>query len=78
MFEQITLLRAHHDQYTNECQDKVQEAEIKINQFDRVKNELEMTARERDELIKANSFIELKLTQQSQLLAQIEDRRRND
>jgi len=47
----------------------MQEAEVKINRFDALKAELENTARERDELMKANSFIELKLTQKTQLFS---------
>ena len=37
-----------------------------------------MTVRERDELVKANNFLELKLTQNAQILGQVEERSRND
>ena len=39
------------------------EAEQKILQFDSLKADFDVTGRERDELIKANNFLELKLTQ---------------
>ena len=40
--------------------------------------ELSVTVRERDELIKANNFLELKLTENAQILGQVEETRRND
>ena len=39
------------------------EAHIKIAAFDQVKGECDLTVRERDELLKANAFLETKLTQ---------------
>lgn len=34
LFEQVTLLRAHHDQFSKECADKINEAQNKIASFD--------------------------------------------
>ena len=56
----------------------MQEAEAKIQSFDVLKADFEVTIRERDELIKANSFLELKLTQNAQILGHVEEGRRND
>jgi len=56
----------------------MQEAQTKISSFDQVKAELELTSRERDELFKANSFLETKLTQTTQMLTQVEENRRTD
>lgn len=39
------------------------EAQTKISNFDILKAELDVTVRERDELIKANNFLEIKLTE---------------
>ena len=58
----MTLLRAHHDQFSKECAEKMNEAHIKIAAFDQVKGECDLTVRERDELLKANAFLETKLT----------------
>lgn len=54
------------------------EAQGKITSFDKLKLDYDLTVRERDELIKANTFIEAKLTQNTQLLGSIEEGRRND
>ena len=78
LFEQVTLLRAHHDQFSKECAEKMQEAQTKIGSYDQLRSELELTQRERDELFKANSFLETKLTQTTQMLAQVEENRRTD
>ena len=43
-----------------------------------MKAELELASRERDELFKANGFLESKLTQTTQMLSQIEEQRRTD
>ena len=69
LFEQVTLLRAHHDQFSKECAEKMSEAQDKISNFDQMFGNLELTTRERDELLKANSFLETKLTQTTQLLS---------
>lgn len=63
LFEQVTLLRVHHDAITKECSEKLAEANIKILKFDNVQADLEQTTRERDELIRANNFLENKLTE---------------
>ena len=39
------------------------EAQDKITNFDQVNGNLDLTMRERDELLKANAFLETKLTQ---------------
>lgn len=54
------------------------EAQDKITNFDQVNGNLELTMRERDELLKANSFLETKLTQTTQMLSQVEESRRTD
>ena len=54
------------------------EAQDKITNFDQVNGSLELTTRERDELLKANSFLETKLTQTTQMLSQVEESRRTD
>ena len=54
------------------------EAKGKITSFDKLKVDYDATVRERDELIRANSFLETKLTQNTQLLGQIEEGRRTD
>lgn len=69
LFEQVTLLRAHHDQFSMECAEKMNEAQAKIASFDQVQGNLELTTRERDELLKANAFLETKLTQTTQMLS---------
>ena len=38
------------------------EAQAKITSFDQIRSELELAVRERDELLKANAFLETKLT----------------
>lgn len=78
LFEQVTLLRAHHDQFSKECAEKMTEAQDKIAAYDKLKGDFELTCRERDELIKANSFLEMKLSQTTQLLAQLEGSRSSD
>ena len=69
LFEQVTLLRAHHDQFSKECAEKMSEAQSKISSFDQLKAEFDLTVRERDELLKANAFLESKLTQTTQMLS---------
>jgi len=71
-------LRAHHDQFSKECADKMAEAQHKSQNFDILKADYDVTVRERDELIKANNFLELKLTQNAQILGQVEENRRSD
>lgn len=78
LFEQVTLLRVHHDAITKECADKLHEASSKISQFDNVIADLVQTSRERDDLIRANSFLETKLTEVTQMLSQMEEGRRTD
>ena len=63
LFEQVTLLRAHHDQFSKECAEKMSEAQAKISSYDQIKAEFDLAAREREELFKANAFLENKLTQ---------------
>lgn len=41
LFEQVTLLRVHHDAVTKECADKMVEATAKIQKFDNVKADLD-------------------------------------
>lgn len=36
LFEQVTLLRVHHDAITKECSEKLTEANAKIQKFDNV------------------------------------------
>ena len=36
LFEQVTLLRAHHDQFSKECAEKMSEAQAKIASFDQL------------------------------------------
>ena len=78
LFEQVTLLRAHHDQFSKECAEKMSEASSKIANFDNVKGDLDLTTRERDELLRANAFLESKLTQQTQIFTQVEESSRTD
>ena len=47
----------------------MEEASAKIAAFDQVKSDLDLTCRERDELLRANVFLETKLTQTTQMLA---------
>ena len=54
------------------------EAQAKIASFDLVNGNLDLTTRERDELLKANAFLETKLTQTTQMLSQVEESRRTD
>ena len=68
LFEQVTLLRAHHDQFSKECAEKMSEAQAKISSFDQLQAEFDLTVRERDEILKANAFLESKLTQTTQML----------
>ena len=44
------------------------EASGKISSYDKLKVDYDVTLHERDELIRANSFLETKLTQNTQLL----------
>ena len=78
LFQQVTVLRAHHDQFSIECTEKMKEAHDKISSYDKLKIDHDVTVHERDELIRANSFLETKLTQNTQLLGQIEEGRRTD
>lgn len=68
----------HHDAITSECSEKLTEASIKIQKFDNVKADLDQTCRERDDLIRANNFLETKLTEMTQMLASMEEGRRTD
>ncbi len=54
------------------------EAQAKISSFDKLKAENDLNVHERDELLKANAFLESKLTQTTQLLSQVEESRRTD
>ena len=54
------------------------EAQTKIASFDQIKAELDLCVREREELLKANAFLENKLTQTTQMLTQVEEGRRTD
>ena len=45
------------------------EAQAKIASFDQLKAEFDLTVRERDEILKANAFLESKLTQTTQMLS---------
>ena len=78
LFQQVTVLRAHHDQFSTECAEKMNEAQGKISSYDKLKADYDVTVHERDELIRANSFLETKLTQNTQLLGSIEEGRRTD
>ena len=44
------------------------EAQAKISSFDQLQAEFDLTVRERDEILKANAFLESKLTQTTQML----------
>lgn len=78
LFEQVTLLRVHHDAVTKECAEKMAEAANKIKMFDNVKADLEHTSHERDDLIRANNFLDAKLTELTQMLSALEEGRRTD
>lgn len=41
LFEQVTLLRVHHDAFTKECSEKMSESVQKINQYDNIKLDLD-------------------------------------
>lgn len=78
LFEQVTLLRVHHDAVTRECAEKMAEATAKIQKFDNVNTDLQQTCHERDDLIRVNSFLESKLTELTQMLSSMEEGRRTD
>ena len=65
LFEQITLLRSHYDKYNEEITSKMQEAEFKSQAYDLVHTDLLKLQQERDELHRANVFLDKKLTETS-------------
>ena len=78
LFEQITLLRSHYDKYNEEVTGKMQEADYKSQAYDMVHTDLQKLQQDRDELQRANIFLDKKLTETSQLLSVIEEERRQD
>lgn len=65
LFEQITLLRSHYDKYNEEITAKMQEAEYKSQAYDLVYNDMQNLQIDRDELQRANVFLDKKLTETS-------------
>ncbi len=61
LFEQITLLRSYYDKFNEEIAAKSQEAEAKTSAYDYLHKEFERITHERDELMKAKSYLEQKL-----------------
>ena len=78
LFEQITLLRSHYDKFNEDCSNKLSEADQKSQAYDTLHAEYEIILHERDDLYKANSFLEKKLSETSQILGLIEEERKSD
>jgi hypothetical protein len=78
LFEQVTLLRAHNDQFNREVSEKFADAEAKSQRFDSIRLSLELATSERDELVRANSFMEQRLSSANQQVMQYEELRRNE
>ena len=78
LFEQVTLLRAHHEQFTSDTEQQLHDAVTKTTKFDNLQSTLERKMGEVAEFAKANTFLEHKLSQSNQMLATIEEGRRSD
>jgi hypothetical protein len=78
LFEQVTLLRAHHEQFTADTEQQLSDAVTKTGKFDNLQSTLERKIGEVTEFAKANTFLEHKLSQSNQMLATIEEGRRSD
>ena len=78
LFEQITLLRSHYDKYNEEIAAKVTEADSKAASYDFLNKEFEALLQQRDELFKAKSYLEAKLSETVHMLGLVEEERRAD
>eukprot|EP00347_Sterkiella_histriomuscorum_P016795 403351824 len=78
LFEQITLLRSHYDKYNEEVSVKITDADAKSQSFDFLQKEFQVVANDRDELLKAQLFLEQKLQETVHLLSVVEEERKND
>lgn len=78
LFEQVTLLRAHNDQFNREVAEKFADAEAKSQRYDSIRLSLDLATSERDELVRANSFMEQRLSSANQQVMQYEELRRNE
>lgn len=78
MFQQITVLRAHYDEFNLELASKVEEANSKIHQFAKLQNDLQSLVLQRDNLAKTNLFMDRKLSDQSLKLGALEEGKRLD
>jgi hypothetical protein len=59
----MTLLRAHHDQFSAESEHRLADADAKSQKFNTVQNHLDQKIQDVGELSKTNNFLEQKLSQ---------------
>lgn len=78
LFEQITLLRQHYDQYNKEFDSQVQDAKSKSKVFDNLNSQYNLVQKERDELWRAHQVLDSQLQEKSSYLGLIETQRKKD
>jgi len=78
LFQQISVLRAHYDEFNKAHEAKVTEANKKIGQFNKLTNDLQSVILQRDNLNKTNQFLDKKLSETSLKLGALEEGRRHD
>lgn len=78
LFQQISVLRSHYDQFNKDHQAKMDEANLKISQFDKLQNELRSAILQRDNFSKTSHFLDKKLSETSAKLGAAEEGRRHD
>jgi chromosome segregation ATPase len=78
LFQQISVFRAHYDEFNKAHETKVTEANKKIAQFNKLTNDLQSVILQRDNLNKTNQFLDKKLSETSLKLGAAEEGRRHD
>jgi|DEB0MinimDraft_12_1074336.scaffolds.fasta_scaffold28461_2 hypothetical protein len=78
LFQQISVLRAHYDEFNKAHEAKVSEANKKISQFNKLTNDLQSVILQRDNFSKTNHFLDKKLSETSLKLGAAEEGRRHD
>ena len=78
LFQQISVLRSHYDQFNKDHQARMEEANLKISQFDKLQNELRSAILQRDNFSKTSHFLDKKLSETSAKLGAAEEGRRHD
>ena len=78
LFQQNAVLRSHYDQFNKEHEQKLEEANRKVAQFQKLQNDLQTVILQRDNMTKTNAFLDKKLNDTTFKLTVAEDKARSD